>query len=99
MNERSQQWIEKSSRCQPNADGIDDQGAVKVLEDDGSAAPGDADRLHELLKIVANQDHVGAFAGDVGSASHGHADRGIHQRGSVVDAVAEHGHDSPALSM
>ena len=99
MNERRQQRIEKPNCCQPNADSINNQRAIKVLEYDGAATPGDADGFHELLKVVANQNHVGAFAGDVRSASHGHADGGVHERGSVVDAVAEHGHDSPALSM
>jgi hypothetical protein len=37
-------------------------------------------------------DDVGAFAGDIGSRCHGHADGCVHERRRVVDAIADHRH-------
>jgi hypothetical protein len=76
---------------EPDADGIDDQDAVKVLEDDGTAAPGDADGFHELLKIVAIKTTSALSRATSVPLSDGR----IHESGSVVDLIADHGHDSP----
>ena len=55
-------------------------------------------RGHDGGEVVVQQDHVGRFLGDVGAGdAHGHADVGLAQGRSVVDAVAGHGHDVPLL--
>jgi hypothetical protein len=44
--------------------------------------------------VAVQQDEVGGLAGNVGADhAHGHADVGLPQGGSVVDAVAGHGDD------
>jgi hypothetical protein len=48
--------------------------------------------VDELGEIAANEDNVGAFAGNIGARAHGDADGGLHQCGRIVDTVANHGH-------
>ena len=51
-----------------------------------------------LAKSSSVHDELGGLARDVGPrAAHGHADIGLAQGGRVVDAVARHGHEVPAL--
>ena len=47
-------------------------------------------------QVAAHQREVGRLDGDVGAGAHGEAEVGLGERGGVVHAVADHGHD-PAL--
>ena len=61
-----------------------------VVEDDPALAHGADDRG----EVVVLQHHVGGVLGDVGAGDpHRHADVGLLERRSVVDAVAGHRHD------
>jgi K+-sensing histidine kinase KdpD len=53
MDKRYQQRVEKSHRSQTNAGGIDDKGAIEVLQDDMAAVSRHLERLHELRQIIA----------------------------------------------
>ena len=69
MDECREEWIEHHSRRHADGDGIYNQCAVEVLEDDGPVSPGNANRLYEFLKVVSNQD-VCAFASDIRARAH-----------------------------
>src|ERR1035441_6273670 len=99
MNKCRQQWIEETSRCQADADGIDDQGAVEVLHDDSPAVSSYANGFNEVCQVIADKNHIRTFAGDIGSRTHGNANCGFAQRGRVVDTVSEHGHHSPISNL
>ena len=45
MDERGQQGIQKSGGGEADADGIDDERSVEVLQDDAAAVPRDTNRL------------------------------------------------------
>ena len=95
MDERRQQRIEITGCGQADADRIDNQRAVEILQDNSAATFCHANGFNELHEVVADQHHIRAFAGDIGSRTHGHANSGFTQSGCVVNAVAEHGHHSP----
>jgi RHS repeat-associated protein len=95
VNEGREEGVEVSGGSEADADGIDDEGAVEVLQNNGPAVVGDADGFHELHQVVANEDDVGAFAGNIGSGAHGNADGGFAEGGGVVDAVSQHGDHLP----
>ena len=46
-----------------------------------------------LVGIGIEVDHVAGFLGGLRAGVHGHAHVGLRQRGSVVGAVAGHGHE------
>lgn len=48
------------------------------------------------MQIRAHERDVGRIESNVGARSDRHADIGLGQRGSVVDAVADHGHHRAA---
>ena len=95
MNEGGQQRIEITGCGQADADGIDNQRTVEILQDNSAAAPGHANGFNELHEVVADQDNIGAFTGDICSGTHGDANGGFTQSGCVVNAVTEHGHHPP----
>ena len=85
MNECRQQRIQKTRRCQPDADRIYYQGSVKVLEDNGAAAPSDAPRdigwmRQRLRRADAAQDgeraaptvHLGQVQAQGNAGDRGH---------------------------
>ena len=49
-------------------------------------------------QVAAHQREVAGLDGDVGAGAHGEAEVGLGERGGVVHAVADHGHD-PALGL
>ena len=52
----------------------------------------DFDDLDQLGGIAVEIDHIAGLFGGLGAGVHGHADVGLGQGGSVVGAVAHHGH-------
>ena len=94
MDKGCKQWIQHSSRGQTDADRIDDQGAVEILENNRPAIPGYANSFNEFHEVIANQDYISAFAGHIGSCAHSDADSGFAERRRIVDAISEHGHCS-----
>src|ERR1035438_497034 len=95
VNECGQKRVEITGRGKADADGIDDQRAVEILQNDAAAASCHTNGFNELHEVVADQHHICTFAGDIRSRTHGYANRGFAQRGCVVDAVTEHGNHSP----
>ena len=63
-------------------------GFLEVVEDHAAVEDG----LHNGGEGF-QQDHIGGFDGDVGAAARCDADVGLLEGGSVVDAVARHGHE------
>ena len=92
VDKRCQQRIQQLNCSQADADGVHDESAVEVLEDNSPAVPGDADGFDELHQVIADQHNIGAFTGNICAGSHGDTDRRFTERGSVVDAVSEHRH-------
>src|SRR5579863_2614204 len=56
VDQRRQKGVEKARRCQANADGIDNQRAVEILQDDAPAVARDADSIYKLCQIIADQN-------------------------------------------
>ena len=67
MDKCSQERIEISKGCHADANGIHQQRASKILPDDGASLAGDADGFNQLHKIIANQEDLRTFLGDVGA--------------------------------
>jgi hypothetical protein len=67
MDECSQQWIQQAGGCQANADCVNNQRSIEILKDNSTAAARDTDGFDKLHQVVANENHVGAFAGHIGS--------------------------------
>ena len=63
---------------------------AKLTHHDAAGAAGGADGADQVVEVGAYQDHVGAFAGDVGARSHRDADIGPGEGRCVVDAVPDH---------
>lgn len=79
----------KNSRTQPSralATQVDHDRAGEVLPDDPARASCDRKRFDEAGEVIAEQNHVSAFAGHVGSRSHGDTHACLRQGRSVVDA-------------
>jgi hypothetical protein len=72
------------------------EGPEQVALDRGEGAAGQADGVGGGAQVAADQGEVGCLDGDVGAGAHREAEVGLGERGGVVDAVADHGHD-PAL--
>ena len=83
------------ARCgQADTDGVDDEGAVEILENNAAAVSGDANSFDEFHQVVADQHYIRALAGDIGSGNHGDSNSGFAQRGSFIDTVTERRHRS-----
>ena len=55
------------------------------------------DRARQHRELVAHQDDVGDPLGDLASGSHRHGEPRLLQRRDVVDAVADHRREAPAV--
>src|ERR1035438_7773948 len=66
------------------------EGPREISHDDATAPAGNLDDLDHLQEVVAEKEHVGAFACDLGAGTHRYSDVGFHQRGSIVDPIANH---------
>ena len=75
MDKRRKERVKESYRSQSDADGIDDEGAVEVLQDDSAAVFSNADGLYKLCQVIADQDDIGTLASDIRTGAHGHAPR------------------------
>src|SRR3546814_1911814 len=80
-----------SRRSQRHADAVEQEGEGDVLHHLAIAVAADLPRLHDIRKPVVQDDDVGGIDGDVGARAHGDGDLRLHQRRSIVDAVADHG--------
>src|ERR1039457_78765 len=69
VNECGQQRVEITGRGKADTYRIDDKGAVEILEDDATAASCDANSFNELHEVVADQNHIRTFAGDICSST------------------------------
>jgi hypothetical protein len=98
MDKGCKKRIQQPCSRKTNADCVDDQHSVEILENNPPAAPGHANSLNEFHEVIANQNYIRALAGDIGSRAHGYAHSGFAQRRRVVDAVSEHGHCSSGSS-
>ena len=94
MDKGCNKRIQQSGSRETNADGVDDQRSVEILENNPPAAPGNANSFNEFHEVTANQNYIRAFAGNISSPSHGYAHSGFAESGRVVDAISEHGHCS-----
>jgi len=54
-------------------------------------ASGNFDGLRKFRQVIAEEDDVGALAGDVSSGSHRHAHSRLDQRRRVIHVVADRG--------
>ncbi len=91
MNKGGEQRVEETEGGEADADAVDDKSADEILQDGATATAGGVEGVDELGEIAANKDNVGAFSGHVGARAHGDPDGGLHQGGSIVDTVANHG--------
>jgi hypothetical protein len=94
VDESRQQRVDHSNGRQSNAQRIDRQRPVEVLDNHRTAPTGGFDGCGELPQIVSNQEHIRAGMGDFRSTAHCHAYMGVGERGSIVDAVSDHGNCS-----
>jgi hypothetical protein len=62
VNEGRQKRVEKASRSQGDADGIDDQCDVEVLKDNPAAVARDANGIDEFGQVVADQNDIGTLS-------------------------------------
>src|SRR5690606_10055108 len=76
-----------------NEDCHDPQTHDDVLKDDRAGPPTQSDCEWELRQVVRQQRDVRCLHRDVGAGSaHDDAHRGARHGGSIVDAIADHGH-------
>ena len=68
------------------------EGPEQVALDRAQRAAAETQRIGRAAQVAAHDRQVARLDGDVGARSHGDADVGLRQCGSVVDAVAHHGH-------
>jgi hypothetical protein len=94
MDEGCEKWIQQPCSREANPDGVHDQCSVEILENNPPAAPGHANSFNEFHEVIANQNYIRAFAGDIRACAHGYADGRFAERRSVIDAIPEHGHCS-----
>src|ERR1700723_924042 len=94
VNKGCQKRVEKASRGQADADGIDNQSTVEVLQDDPPAVARDANSINEFGEIVADQNHIGAFPSDIRSGPHRYTNTRLAECRCVIDAVSQHSHRS-----
>ena len=76
-------------RCQVVA-----KGPAKVLQDGGVGPAGELECGRHAAQVRRQQGDVRGLDRDVGAGPDGDAEVGLHERGSVVDPVADHRHDS-----
>ena len=77
-------------RCN-NREEVDGKRQGNAELDGLDRAVGQALEIRKLLDVVAHQDDIGSFHGDVAAkAAHGDAHRRGLQGGGIVDAVANH---------
>src|ERR1039458_3894248 len=90
VDQRCEHWVQKSEGRQRDSRGIHTEGPREISHDDATAPAGNLDDLDHLQEVVAEKEHVGAFACDLGAGTHRYSDVGFHQRGSIVDPIAHH---------
>jgi len=69
----------------------------EVEADGAEGRAGKPDRVGDRAQVIPQQDHVGRPDGDVGAGAEGEAKGRRGERGTVVDAVADHGHPGAAV--
>ena len=95
------EWEQRQGHAQERGgehhEQLADVGGHEVLDELADVVVDDAaflDGGHDGGEVVVEQDHVGGFLGHISPGdSHGHADIGLAQSGSVVDSVAGHRRD------
>ena len=81
---------------EPGVDGLGQVEAPEAVDVAGDPpALGDGPRQHR--ELVAEQDDVGDPLGDLASGAHRDGEPGLLQRRDVVDAVADHRREAPAI--
>lgn len=90
MNKGRQKRVEKPSSGQAEAYGIDNQSTVEVLQDDPAAVARDANGIDDFGQVVANQNDVGAFPGDIVPAPIATPTLSLAECLCIIDAVSQH---------
>ena len=78
-----------------NSRGVVQEREEKVLADISHGGAAKGARPSNPAQVAAQQGDARTFHGDVRSRSHGDANVGLRERGSVIHAVARHGRDMP----
>jgi hypothetical protein len=92
MGDHGPHRVEQLGRGQRDADPVEGERQGDVVLDPAVGGAGDAARDQHDAQVLMQGDDVGSLDGDVGATAHGDAHVGLHQRGGVVDAVADHRH-------
>src|SRR5258708_11773472 len=85
-------WINQSRRGRGNHDPVERECEDYVLQHLSVTVPADLVGIDHGANPLIEDNHIGGFDRDVGSAAESNSDFGLHQGRRVVDAVADHGH-------
>ena len=82
---------------QRNADEVVANRPAQVLAHDAQSLTGEGERSGNSGWLRAQKQNIAGFLRKIGAGAHGNAGISLGQRGSVVDAVADHGNAQPRL--
>src|SRR3546814_9511418 len=80
--------LDKPRGRERNADAVEHERETKVVTGPSVAGPADIPGSQHGAEVVEQDDYVRRIDGDVGPTDHSDAEVGLHETGSVVDAVA-----------
>ena len=81
----------EDTRSQGDADDVVEEGPEQVFFDILDDSLAQADGADGVEEVAAHEDGIGAFDGDVGPGTDGHAQIGFGQGRRIIDAVTNHG--------
>src|SRR5258708_1100223 len=91
--------IDQSRRGRRNPQTVEKECEGDVLHDLSVTVTADLVGIEHGANPFVEDDHVGGFDRDIGSAVESDADVCLHQRRSIVDAVADHSHARALLKL
>src|SRR5258708_7770902 len=91
--------MDQAGGCKGNAHSIEEEGERDVLDHLAVAPAADLAGNRESIQPIGQNDDVSRLDRDISAAAHSHAYIGLHERGRVIDAVANHRDPRPSLKI